>query len=69
MERLKKFADWANRFGRANLARECGVTWSAVYCWTIGTTKPKPDNANKIVELSAGELSLSDIYPTEVPNG
>lgn len=73
MDEQKAFTDWVNEFGRAELARQLNVTWGAVYCWTTTDprrrTRPRPEYANKIVELSKGKLTLADIYPKEAAHG
>jgi DNA-binding XRE family transcriptional regulator len=68
MKDTSKFADWANEFGRAELARRLNVTWGAVNNWTTGKCRPRPEIAHQIVELSAGKLVLEDIYPKEGAN-
>lgn len=69
MDEQKAFTDWVNEFGRAELARRLNVTWGAVHCWVTPNlsrrTKPRPEYANQIVELSGGKLTLADIYPKE----
>ena len=64
MKAAEKFTRWVDEFGRANLARELNITWGAVHQWYRGATRPKPEHANRIIELSKGKLKLEDLYRT-----
>lgn len=57
------FVAWVNSYGRANLARALGITWRAVYKWTDEGGVPRPELAHRIIDMSAGKLTLEDIYP------
>ena len=63
MKPAGRFPAWVLAYDRAKLARELGITWAAVASWVEGKTRPRPELANRIVELSNGALTLSDIYP------
>jgi hypothetical protein len=58
-------AEWVECYGKADLARDIGVTWAAVDRWTSGIHYPKPEHAHRIIELSNGILTLEDIYPKD----
>jgi DNA-binding transcriptional regulator YdaS (Cro superfamily) len=53
---------YIERMGDAVLAVELGVSHWTVRSWRVGTRTPRPEQANKIVAMSGGEVSLADIY-------
>lgn len=65
---------WSNRFGTfvseftvgrlvSELAgRGVPVTRGAIYAWIAGRTRPRPDAASVIVQVSAGRVRIDDIY-------
>jgi len=47
------------------------VTNRAVYAWVGGFTRPRPDRAIAMVQISGGRLTLDDVYRQgmEIRNG
>ena len=62
-----RFASWITRVGVTRLCVDLSrrgqpVTPNAIYQWVAGVTTPRPSRAAAIVELSAGELGMADVY-------
>lgn len=57
-----EFGVWVDNFEVGRLASELDVTPQAVYHWVSGRSLPCPARALTIVHLSAGALTLQDIY-------
>lgn len=57
---------WVTDIGSTRIAHEIGVTRSTVYKWVAGERLPRPDVALRLVELSAGAISLGDVYAHRV---
>jgi len=66
-ERLKKFDQWARAYPVTKLAEDLLHTAPAVYAWLTGRCLPRMETAWRIVELSDGELTLSDVRPDTIP--
>lgn len=65
--RQTKFGSWIQGFGVSRLVselRQSGfqIHCTAVYHWIDGSVAPRAPLAIRLVELSAGELSMSAIY-------
>lgn len=54
--------EYANHIGPRALAREIGVSHSAIYQWVSLEKCPGPKAAWKLVAFSNGLLSLNEIY-------
>jgi transcriptional regulator with XRE-family HTH domain len=44
------------------LAVRMGVCTSAFEHWVSGRRTPRPEHANKLVQITGGEVTLQDIY-------
>lgn len=56
------FAEWAKEYGRGNLARALGVTWKTVDFWVRGRNYPRPESAQRILEIAGGALTMDQIF-------
>jgi DNA-binding XRE family transcriptional regulator len=59
------FGRFVRNYGAEKLAKDLGVTKSAVYHWTRGTAAPSPMTALQMIEFAArssATLTLDDIY-------
>jgi DNA-binding XRE family transcriptional regulator len=57
---------WVTDIGSTRIAHEIGVTRSTVYKWVAGERLPRPEMALRLVEISHGSISLSDVYAHRV---
>lgn len=57
---IEQFFEWFG--GTTKVSNALGVTWGAARWWKIGRSKPTPDKAKKLVELSEGRLTMESIY-------
>ena len=68
---FNRFTDWLRARGVTLTAHELSVTPRAIWAWIYRESRPTPDKARDLVKLSAGYLTLDDIYadptPSEVP--
>ena len=54
--------EYLKKVGDERAAEAFGVTRRRIESWRLGQRQPRPAMANKIVELTAGALTLADIY-------
>lgn len=59
---FKRFKEWIRSRGVTLTAHELKVTPRAVWGWIYRETRPTPDKAREIVNLSNGFLTLDDVY-------
>jgi hypothetical protein len=57
--KLKKYLKGKNV---PEFADSVPVTTAAVYHWMNGTRHPRREQANRIVKLTGGDVTLEDIY-------
>src|SRR5206468_830590 len=62
-----RFGSWVQAYTVARLVRDmaavgCMTTRPSIYQWVAGATSPRPPNALALERLSAGALTLHDIY-------
>lgn len=62
-----KFGAWVVCFTVPQLSREMlkrghEISVSGIYYWLRGDTVPRPDKAQALVAISAGMLTMEDIY-------
>lgn len=62
VQRAASFAEWAKEYGRGKLARDLGVTWKTVDFWVRGRNYPRPDSAQRILEIAGGALTMEQIF-------
>lgn len=51
------FAEWVKTYGGSKLAREIGVTSSAVTRWKTGENIPLPAHIERIIAISGNTLT------------
>jgi hypothetical protein len=62
------FGRWLSEFGVSKILAgldhdpNLRVSGSAIYQWIRGRTRPDPDRAWALVELSAGKLTIETVY-------
>jgi transcriptional regulator with XRE-family HTH domain len=64
MERLKKWLKDHNLTG-AEFAKIIGVQQACVSLWLTGERFPRPENMQKIMEATGGEVQPNDFYKGE----
>jgi hypothetical protein len=65
---FQRFADWLRGRGPTRTAHELQVTPRAVWAWIYNESRPTPDKARDLVKLSAGYLTMDDIYAEAYPS-
>lgn len=60
-KKRQSFGDWIKQVGRANVARQLGVTYKVAMYWEKGRATPRPDRIARIVELSEGTLTADAV--------
>ena len=60
-KKRQSFGDWIKQVGRANVARQLGVTYKVAMYWEKGRSTPRPDRITRIVTLSGGTLTADDV--------
>lgn len=55
-------SDYIKDKGHKRCADLFGVSESTVKAWRWGARKPRPEAANRIVQITGGEVSLAGIY-------
>ena len=56
----------ANDGKQADMARDLGVTWMAIWKWREGKRIPKPAMMAKIYQVTGGKVGPGDFY--DMPN-
>ncbi len=56
------FSEWVQDVGVRGVAERAAVSPNAVYKWIAGAHSPRTDIALRLVEYSAGRVTLMDIY-------
>lgn len=65
--------DLRTYFGRtkavtpSKLAKDMGVSAEIVRLWALGERKPKPENVDKIIEITGGKVTRSGLRPDLYP--
>lgn len=57
-----KLTEYIEAHGYARCAKLFGVSKAAVKAWRYGHRSPRPETANRIVQLTGGEVTLAGIY-------
>lgn len=57
------FKDYIEREGIERVAEVMGVKPRAVQGWRYRQSRPRPEDAPKLIEHAKGDLSWQDIYP------
>lgn len=60
-------SDYIKAKGVAESAALFGVSEATVKAWRWGYRKPRPAAANRIVQVTGGEVSLAGIYAGPAP--
>ena len=60
------FSEWVQDVGVRGVAEWASVSPNAVYKWIAGAHSPRTDVALRLVEYSAGRVTLMDIYTQRV---
>lgn len=61
------FGEWVTEFGVTRVAEELAqrqipIHVDTVYKWVAGVHRPRVEVALRLVEISGGQVSLSDVY-------
>jgi DNA-binding transcriptional regulator YdaS (Cro superfamily) len=57
-----RFGSWVSAYTVTRLASELSITKPSVYDWLSARCVPDPSHALKITQISAGAVSLEDVY-------
>lgn len=55
-------SDYIKHVGHERAAELFGVSLATVKAWRWGARTPRPEAANRIVQVTGGEVSLAGIY-------
>lgn len=63
-----KLKDWLSKENKtvADMARDLEIVHSVVLRWSANERIPTPENMQKIVEYTKGEVTANDFYNVEV---
>jgi len=64
----EKFREWLKRQKASEVAKRCDVTPGAIYPWRDGKIIPRHTHAWILVNMSAGELTIEDIFVPPTTN-
>jgi len=67
IRRQTRFGSWVSSYGVSRLQTTlgqngCPITRGGIYEWLAGRRTPRPPVAVKLVQLSAGSLTLDDVF-------